>query len=350
MCGLLISPYLPCTVDIVIDFSHEWIVSDIGGTHARFNRWSAQSGLSDNPPVRFRNDDFRDLATLINQYRGDAAPDVVQAMLALALPVGPGEMRMTNRSWAFTAQGLRADAGLSQLRLVNDFVAAAAGIGALAASESIQIGGVRSSAGTVVALGPGTGLGTAVILNDGAEPQVMSSEAGHMGAAPSRDDARAVFERSRLRHGRVSWERLLCGDGLALFDAVARGADQAAAPADVAARAQSGDTAARRAASAFAHALGEFAGDLCLAFNATGGVYLTGGVLDGLGRAFDTDALREGFEDKGRFRTLLRAIPCFRVSADDLALRGLARLLEGKVRAPVYDATVKNDEIADVES
>ena len=189
-----------------------------------------------------------------------------------------------------------------------------------------------------------------MILNDDSEPRVMPSEAGHMGAAPSGDDARAVVERSRLRHGRVSWERLLCGDGLALFDAVARGADEAAEPADVAARAQSGDTAARRAASAFAHALGEFAGDLCLAFNATGGVYLTGGVLDGLGRAFDADAFREGFEDKGRFRTLLRAVPCFRVCADDLALRGLARLLEGKVRAPVYDATVKNNEIADVES
>jgi glucokinase len=332
------------------DFNHEWIVSDIGGTHARFNCWSAQNGLCDIPAARYRNDDFRDLAALINQYRGDTAPHVAHAMLALALPVGPGEMRMTNRSWAFTAQGLRAEAGLAQLRLVNDFVAAAAGIGALSAAESIQIGGLRGSAGPVVVLGPGTGLGTAVIMNDGSEPQVMPSEAGHMGAAPSRDDARTVFELSRLRHGRVSWERLLCGNGLALFDAVARGADEAAEPADVAARAQAGDTAARRAASAFAHSLGEFAGDLCLAFNATGGVYLTGGVLDGLGHAFDADALREGFEDKGRFRTLLRAVPCFRVCADDLALRGLARLLEGKVRAPVFEAKVESDEVAIVES
>ena len=348
---MLISPTRPAPLPTVnFDFNHEWIVSDIGGTHARFNRWSAQRGLSGNPPARYRNDDFRDLATLIKQYRGDAAPGVVHAMLALALPVGPGEMRMTNRNWAFTAHGLRADAGLAQLRLVNDFVAAAAGISALSMSESIQIGGLRSSAGNVVVLGPGTGLGTAMILNDGSEPQVMPSEAGHMGAAPSRDAARTVFERSRLRHGRVSWERLLCGDGLALFDAVTRGADEAAEPADVAARALAGDTAARRAASGFAHALGEFAGDLCLAFNATGGVYLTGGVLDGLGRAFDVDALREGFEDKGRFRALLRATPCFRVSADDLALRGLARLLEGKVHAPVFDATVTSNEIANVGS
>ncbi len=81
--------HLSCTVHIVTaDLHHEWIVSDIGGTHARFNRWSAQSGLSDNPPARYRNDDFRDLAALINHYRGDAAPHVVQAMLALALPVG----------------------------------------------------------------------------------------------------------------------------------------------------------------------------------------------------------------------------------------------------------------------
>ncbi|MEO8188479.1 MAG: ROK family protein, partial [Burkholderiaceae bacterium] len=318
------------------DFNHEWIVADIGGTYARFNRWSSRSGLSDNPPARYRNDDFRDLAALINRYRGDAASDVVRAMLALALPVEPGEMRMTNRNWAFTAQGLRADAGLAQLRLVNDFVAAAAGIGALSASESIQIGGLHSSMGSVVVLGPGTGLGTAVILNDGPEPRVMPSEAGHMSAAPSRNHARTVFERSRVRHGRVSWERLLCGNGLALFDAVARGTDEAVEPADVAARAQAGDPAARSAASAFAQALGEFAGDLCLAFNATG-VYLTGGVLDGLGRALDADALRDGFEDKGRFRGRLHPTPCYRVCADDLALRGLARLLEGKVRAPVFE-------------
>ena len=102
----------PAPLNIVTaDLNHEWIISDIGGTHARFNRWSTQSGLSDNPPARYRNDDFRDLAALINQYRGDAAPRVVQAMLALALPVGPGEMRMTNRSWAFTEAGAARGSG-----------------------------------------------------------------------------------------------------------------------------------------------------------------------------------------------------------------------------------------------
>lgn len=315
----------------------EWIVADIGGTYARFKRWSTHGGLSADSPAHYRNDDFADLAALINRYRRDSASDSAHALLALALPVGTGRMRMTNRNWTFTADELRTALGLARLRLVNDFVAAAAGIGALSAVERTQIGGLNESDGPVLVLGPGTGLGAAAILRDGAEAHVIASEAGHMSAAPSGDDARAVCKLARARHGRVSWERLLSGDGLALFDAVARGADKTMPPAEVAARAQAGDAAARRAASAFAYTLGEFAGDLCLALRATGGVYLVGGVLHGLGQALDADVLRSGFGNKGRFGALLHGVPCFRVHADDLALRGLARLLEGAVRAPVFE-------------
>lgn len=315
----------------------EWIVADIGGTYARFKHWSAHGGLSADLPARYSNDDFADPAALIGRYRRDSASDSAHALLALALPVGAGQMRMTNRNWTFTVDELRAALGLVQLRVVNDFVAAAAGISTLSAAECTQIGGLHRNEGPTLVVGPGTGLGAAAILNVGAEARVIASEAGHVSAAPSGDDARMVYELARARHGRVSWERLLCGDGLALFDAVARGADNVMPPAEVAARAQAGDADARRAASAFSHALGEFAGDLSLALRATGGVYLTGGVLNGLGKAFDADALRSGFENKGRFGALLRSVPCFHVHADDLALRGLARLLEGAVRAPVFE-------------
>ncbi len=312
----------------------EWIVADIGGTHARFARWTA-AGLD--AFARYDNDDFADLAALIDRYRRDAAAAVRQALLAFALPVGRGPMRMTNREWTFTADGLRAALGLSRLRIVNDFVAAAAGIGGLAPHECAQIGGSAPPHGTTLVLGPGTGLGAAAIaLVDGRE-FVFASEAGHMSAAPAGALAQAACERARERFGRASWERLLCGEGLALIDAVARGADEVRPPAAVAAAALGGEDAARRAASAFSRALGEFAGDLALAFCA-GAVHLTGGVLKGLGGAFDAPALRDGFEDKGRFSAALRKVPCFRVDADDLALRGLARLLAGAVSAPLVAA------------
>jgi glucokinase len=329
----------------------EWIVADIGGTHARFNRWTAQGGLSAVSSARYRNDEFEDLTALINRYRGDSGSHAARALLALALPVGTGPMRMTNRDWVFTADELRAETGMTCLWLVNDFVAAAAGIGALTDNETSQIGGQRGDAGPKVILGPGTGLGAAAIVSeDDGRERVIASEAGHMGAAAGGELAEAVCERLRAHHGRVSWERMLCGEGLALFDAVAHGVEQPAPAADVAARALAGDVVTLRAATAFAHALGEFAGDVCLALRATGGVYLVGGVLQGLGRAFDEVALRAGFEDKGRFGKMLRGLPCFLVQADDLAARGLARLLAGEVRAPIFETATRGDETTPIRS
>lgn len=49
----------------------QWIVSDVGGTHARFNVWTAQRGLATDSAARHRNNDFADLVELINQYRRD---------------------------------------------------------------------------------------------------------------------------------------------------------------------------------------------------------------------------------------------------------------------------------------
>jgi glucokinase len=326
----------------------EWIVADIGGTNARFGRWTATEGLDARWAAHYRNDDFPDLPALFEQFRRDTGATAERACLALALPLSAGEMRMTNRPWAFTPEGLRARLRLKRLRLVNDFAAAAAGLGALTAADFTQWGG-EPEAGNCLIVGPGTGLGAAVALSNGRSTRILGSEAGHMGAAPTGADALGVVERARLRYGRVSWERLLCGDGLSAFDSIASSADKTAEAAEVAARAQAGDAAARRAAVAFVHALGEFAGDLCLAVRATGGVYLVGGVLQGLGRALDPGALRAGFENKGRFSGLLRKVPCYLVHADDLALRGLARILEGSVQAPLIDSQSNNDGKTDFE-
>jgi len=314
-----------------------WIIADIGGTNGRFTLWSQPTGVSSDAAMSYRNDDFPDLPALIDAYRRAQGRGATRALLALALPISAGEMQMTNRNWSFSARGLQDALGLTDLSLANDFVAAAAGIGALSASELLQMGGDAPGPGPRLILGPGTGLGAAAVMCEAGIEIAIASEAGHMGAAASGDDAHAVMEQERLRHGRVSWERLLCGDGLAAFDAIARSSAQPRSPAEVSRHALAGESAATRAAGAFAFALGEFAGDLCLAFRATGGIYLVGGVLKGLGSALDASALRAGFEGKGRLRGVLGGVPCFRVLASDVAIRGLGRILDGSVRAPLIE-------------
>ncbi|NIQ96419.1 MAG: glucokinase, partial [Desulfuromonadales bacterium] len=56
-----------------------------------------------------------------------------------------------------------------------------------------------------------------------------------------------------------------------------------------------GDAAARRATDRFSAMLGAYAGDLALSAPAFGGVWITGGVLDGMAELFDTRRFRDGF-------------------------------------------------------
>lgn len=294
--------------------------------------------------MRFRNDDFEGMEAVLRAAIERAAAGVARVALAVASPVGEGPIRLTNRDWTFDAASLRRATGVRQVRIVNDFAAAAAGLAALRPHESMalwsepvpalaaadpppdQDGSVR------LVLGAGTGLGMAAALRGGPRWQVLPSEAGHAGCATTWPDALPALADARWRWGRASWERLLSGDGLARLDAGLHGA-AARAPAAVAAAAQAGEPIAARAARAFSRLLGEFAGDACLMLRAEA-VYLTGGVLDGLGDAFDAGAFRDGFEDKGRFAQHMREVPTRRVLAGDLALRGLACIVSDAACAP----------------
>ncbi len=88
---------------------------------------------------------------------------------------------------------------------------------------------------------------------------------------------------------------------------------------------------AGRSVRQFCGMLGSFAGDLALVFRASGGVYLTGGVLGHLGEAFDEEAFLARFTDKGRYRDWLEGLAVLRIVADDCALRGCANYLDRTV-------------------
>lgn len=316
----------------------EWLIADIGGTNTRVDHWVADSGLTSASRRTYCNDDFTSIADLMQTYRRDVGSGATQALLAAALPVSRNQsLRMTNRNWSLDVAALRAG-GLTRLRFVNDLVAAAAGIDALKADEIEASGGIADAEAPRLVIGIGTGLGAAILLNGTGRARVLASEAGHMTAAVGAADAARVREWSERRYGRASWERLLSGPGLAQFDAVARGDRDVTASTNIGTRALNGEPCALRASNAFAHALGEFAGDLCLALCAHGGVYFTGGVVIGLARALDLGTVRAGFESKGRFAAQLRTVPLFRVRVDDLALRGLGRLLEGAIGAQIVKA------------
>lgn len=344
------------------------IVADIGGTNGRF-AIVRDGAITERR--EYRNADFADLASLVTRYLADAGSaddDVRVACLAVAAPISAdGEARFTNAPWHVSARVLQQAMGLTQVALINDFAAQAYGLETLAEADVTVVAGgaaaaadtgpavdvtagrrlpsggastvspAAASASARVVLGPGTGLGCAALvpsIEKAGAVVAVTSEGGHMGFAASTPDDRRIFALAQRRYGRTSWERVCCGAGLALIHA-------ALWPDDVVAGVAGGDPsevvrlaradAASRAGQTvrqFCGLLGEFAGDLALVFRASGGVYLTGGVLGHLGDAFDADAFLARFVDKGRYREWLGGLPVRRIVADDVALRGCARYLE----------------------
>ena len=231
-------------------------------------------------------------------------------MLAVAAPVGGEEIALTNRAWTFRLGEIADQFGWSALRAINDFEAVAWALPGLRAEDVRAIGPVRASgSGVQVVCGPGTGLGVAALIPDNGFWRVVASEGGHMSFGAAEPDEEAVFRRLREMSGAGSAEAILSGPGLARLHRAVHPDAEALSPEEIIARAKSGDAAARATATLFVRLLGRFAGDVALAFKATGAVYLTGGVGCGLGTLLDAPEFRRAFEAHAPYQRLLATIP-----------------------------------------
>ena len=304
------------------------LLADLGATNSRFAISSSAGGVRH---IRiYPADNFKTPLAAVRHYLSElpATERPREGALAVAAPIVGGRVRFVNRGWAFDIESLRKALGFARLRVLNDLEAQAYALLDLARSDCARIGRGRAVSGApVLAIGPGTGLGMAALIPHRLHPQVIAGEGGHATLAANDRDEEHVLATLRKRFGHASVERALSGPGLAaLYTALSPRA--ALSPPEVAQRAQArSDAVAVAAAKLFSRLLGGFCGDMALAFGALGGVYLVGGVVPGLSRAFDASAFRAAFEAKGRYRDYLARVPVFLVRRNDLGLKGLTTYL-----------------------
>jgi glucokinase len=304
------------------------LLADIGGTNARF---AVRLGEKLGPVATLTVADHRGFdealgAFLASQRLGRG---IQAAVIGVAGPVRMGRAEFTNSGWKIESEALKSTFGFQRVSVMNDFEAVARALPCLQPNDLVSLGGKEGLPDApLLVLGPGTGLGVACLLRSSNGPVVFTSEAGHM-AAPSwsrRTDA--IIDFLRGRHGRVSAERLLSGHGLEnLHDAVAA-LDGLTAPKRSAAEITHAAIertcpASQEAVDLFFAMLGQVAGDLALAFGARGGVYIAGGIAPRLAKQLAASSFRAHFEDKGRLRPYLAAIPCWLITHPNPAFLGL---------------------------
>ena len=314
------------------------LVGDVGGTNARW-AWQPRRDAALEHVRVLPCSQFDAIDACIAEYlRLEGLPAPRCVAFGIATAITGDQVHMTNHHWRFSIAALQATLGVERLLVLNDFEALAQAVPALQGGELRAVGAGTSLAGaTKAVIGPGTGLGVSGLVPDGHGGwSAMVGEGGHvtLPACTAREASLLAVLRERFDH--VSAERALSGPGLVnLYEAVCTLDGEAAAsldPSAVVTRALAEgagqDTQCLEALTTFAALLGNVAGTLALTLGARGGVYIGGGIVPRLGARFDLLPFRSRFEDKGRFRNYLQAIPTWVIMADAPALLGATRALE----------------------
>lgn len=301
------------------------LVGDIGGTRARLAL--SADGHTLQEVVVFRNDDYADLDTLLGDYLGRLQQTPSSACLAVAGPIsddGQGA-RLTNRDWRIDVPQLAQRFSLRQIRLVNDFAAAAMGVTVDTDADpvTLQEGAALADAPRLV-IGAGTGLGVASLIQCEGRWRVLPGEGGHIGFAPQDETQDGLCRWLREQHGRVIIEHVVSGGGLAAIHDYLHG--RQLAPADVAQLAHQGDIQALASFDLFASIYGAVAGDYALARAARGGVFLAGGVAAANLDLMQRGAFLKAFNAKGVHSGLAARMPVHIVTEPLLGLYGALSL------------------------
>jgi len=298
-----------------------FLVADIGGTNARFALATpgTPAALASGSVEVLRVADFPTPVAAALHYleRQHARPRC--AVLAIAGPTDGETAELTNHRWSFSADALRRALGTDAVRLTNDFAAIARALPDLGPDDVRLLGPafrpvIPGADRTQAVLGPGTGLGVAAVTLRSGTPVVLETEGGHASFAPVDEEEVALLGHLARRFGRVSWERLLSGPGLANIDAALRAiagvSGEPLPPEAVTARAVAGeDPIAVRSVELFCALLGAFAGDVALLHGAWDGVFIAGGIAPRLAGQLATGRFRARFEAKGRFASRLATVP-----------------------------------------
>lgn len=324
------------------------LAGDVGGTKSNLGLFEVVDGEPQlTRSAQYHSPQFPGLEAVVATFLAAGPPvpgGIRAACFGIAGPVEDNRVSTPNLAWVVDGAVLAREAHIPSVALINDLVATAEGIPALAEDE-VQVlqPGAPQETGNRALIAAGTGLGMALIPRVGDRWVPVASEGGHMDFAPRTDDEIGLLRHLRERFGRVSVERVLSGPGLYNVYQYLRDVVKLPESAQVRQRLAAGEDPSTvigesglpgpdggcdlcsRALEIFVAVFGAVAGNLALLGTATGGLWLGGGIAPKhLARLADGRFLAT-FRDKGRFESFLEEVPVRVILNDRAALLGAAR-------------------------
>ena len=321
-----------------------FLAADVGGTHARIGLVSPHP--DGRRPVtvleyrRYACAEWPSLTAVLKDFVGqlNAGTRVESCAVASAGYVLGDAIVNDNLPWPVSIRDIRESLGIASLAVINDFEAVAYATQFMGHADTVAV--IETSApqvaGPVLVMGPGTGLGSAVLLPGQPHATVLATEAGQVSLAPGNELEIDILRWLARDRAYVSYEHALSGPGLLnLYNAICdvRGAKpQLQMPAEITRSAvERTDAAAIEALNVFCGLLGSFVGDLVLLYGARGGAYLAGGILPQIRDLLLSSTFAERYFNKGVMRPFLQQVPVRLMEHGQLGVIGAAGLyLDGR--------------------
>lgn len=320
------------------------LAGDIGGTNTRLALYDP-ADLREPKEMRvYRSGDYESLLAILQAFLSDCGDPVAQhpparAGFGVAGPVDGPIIKLTNLPWVIDAERIRTRTGLQKVTFLNDFAANCLSITQLSEEDLHQIGGGSPQPDQPIAvLGAGTGLGEGFLFHTGEHYVVVPSEGGHSDFAPRNALEIRLLEYLTEKFTRVSYERILSGQGLVNVYEFFRDRERMSESGSVREQMRTEDPAAvisrnaldrsdplsERALDLFVAVYGAEAGNLALKVLTKGGVYLAGGIAGKIISKLEEGAFRYSFEQKGRYTSFLESLPTYVIVHPQPGLMGAA--------------------------
>lgn len=312
------------------------LLIDIGGTNARF----CLEGQDHNSVLILPTNNYPNIEASIFDYlkRKSINLSSIKAIaIAIANPVEGDWMSMTNHHWQFSINQLKKTLKVPMLKVINDFVAIALSVPELTKKDLIKIGGGTAQAnGVIGVIGPGTGLGVGGLIKSNNHWIPINSEGGHTMFSPANNLEIKILNLLLAKFPHLSFERLVSGPGIELIYNSIRQIQNynkkafplLSTPEIVELSQNKLSPLAIKTTEIYSEILGSFAGNLAITLGCNGGLYLGGGVLIKMKKAFNKKLFRQRFEAKGRFKKYMQKIPIYLITCKYPAFMGLAKALK----------------------
>lgn len=308
------------------------LVGDAGGTNVRFALAHVVSGRVTLSEIWKRpGGQYPTFEAALDAYLKETRADYAGASFGFAGVTGGPTVELLNRGWVVDLAAVQARLGGCRLTVVNDFIAMARSAPELSGDQLKPIKPNEADPhGSIAVGGPGTGFGVGILRNTRGGWVVVGGEGGHQSFTPETDIEWKLAQNLRKTLGYVSNEIVTAGMGFddtrdALFEAMGL-KPKAMTQAEVIEAANAGDPLALEFCRIRARAVMTGMGNMALMSNASGGVFIAGGVSQRLEPWLKERATLDRFYKRGVRTGLVKPIPISLITSDAAPLIGSAHL------------------------